>query len=43
MADLSTGALPEGTQIKFTFFWNEARHWEGADFSVTVGKPIQGQ
>jgi glucoamylase len=43
MADLSTGALPEGAQIKFTFFWNEARRWEGADFSVTVGKPSQGQ
>jgi glucoamylase len=43
LADLPTQALPEGTQIKFTFFWNEAQRWEGADYSVTVTKPLKGQ
>jgi glucoamylase len=37
MADLPTKALPEGTQIKFTFYWPDAGHWEGKDFLVRVG------
>ena len=37
IADLSTEALPEGRQVKFTFFWPDAGHWEGADFIVHVG------
>jgi glucoamylase len=37
IADLATQALPEGKQIKFTFDWPEAGHWEGADFIVNVG------
>ncbi len=43
LADLPTEALPKGAQIKFTFFWNEARHWEGVDYSVKVIKPLKGQ
>ena len=35
-ADLATGSLAEGRQVKFTFYWPEAGRWEGADFVVTV-------
>ena len=37
IADLPTEALPEEKQIKFTFYWPDADHWEGADFIVRVG------
>jgi glucoamylase len=37
IADLTTEALPEGRQVKFTFYWPDADHWEGEDFSVYVG------
>jgi glucoamylase len=37
IADLSTCALREGNQLKFTFYWAVAGHWEGADFSVRIG------
>ena len=37
IADLATQALPEGKQIKFTFYWPDADHWEGTDFVVRVG------
>ena len=37
IADLSTNALPEGKQVKFTFYWPDADHWEGTDFIVHVG------
>lgn len=36
MADLPTKSLPAGRQIKFTFHWPEAGHWEGRDFVVRV-------
>ena len=36
IADLPTEALPEGKQIKFTFYWPDADHWEGKDFIVPV-------
>ena len=35
-ADLATGALPEGAQVKFTFYWPEAGHWEGVDFVIML-------
>jgi glucoamylase len=34
--DLSTATLPPGAAIAFTFYWPEARRWEGANFSVLV-------
>jgi glucoamylase len=37
IADLKVQELPEGKQIKFTFYWPNAGHWEGADFSVRIG------
>ena len=37
IADLSTKALPEGRRVKFTFFWPDAGHWEGEDFTIHVG------
>ena len=36
IADLATKAIPEGKQIKFTFYWPDADHWEKADFIVHV-------
>ncbi len=36
LADIPTHALPEGTQIQFTFYWPDADHWEGKDFMVQV-------
>jgi glucoamylase len=36
MVDLPTTALPEGRQIKFTFYWPDAGHWEGRDFIVRI-------
>jgi glucoamylase len=37
MADLFTQALTEGRQITFTFYWPDARHWEGTNFTVRLG------
>ncbi|MFA5700928.1 MAG: glycoside hydrolase family 15 protein, partial [Desulfuromonas sp.] len=37
IVDLTTHKLPEEEQIKFTFYWPDAAHWEGVDFSVRVG------
>ena len=36
VADLSTTALPDGTQIAFTFYWPDAAQWEGTNFLVQV-------
>ncbi|MFZ0246129.1 glucan 1,4-alpha-glucosidase [Candidatus Binatus sp.] len=36
IADLTTEALSEGKQVKFTFYWPDAAHWEGKDFVVPV-------
>jgi glucoamylase len=36
MADLQTGTLAEGAQITFTFYWSDARRWEGVDFVVRI-------
>jgi glucoamylase len=36
MADLPTQSVPEGTQVKFTFYWPDAGHWEGKDFMVRI-------
>jgi glucoamylase len=43
IADLSTQALPEGKQVKFTFYWPDAGHWEGADFIVHVGSLLRNE
>jgi len=36
-ADIPTAALAKGKQVKFTFYWPDAAHWEGTDFTVEVG------
>ncbi len=36
-ADLATKELSCGNQVKFTFYWPEAEHWEGTDFMVRIG------
>ena len=36
LVDLPTQSLPEGKQIKFTFYWSDASHWEGNDFMVRI-------
>jgi glucoamylase len=35
-ADLATGSLTEGKQARFTFYWPDAGHWEGADYAVRI-------
>jgi glucoamylase len=35
-ADLSAENSPPGSVIEFTFFWKEARHWEGRNHLVAV-------
>jgi glucoamylase len=37
IADLAINDLPDGKQIKFTFYWPDAHHWEGTDFAVRIG------
>ncbi len=37
VADLSTQTIPEGREIKFTFYWSEVNRWEGTDFSLRAG------
>jgi glucoamylase len=36
IADLATKDLPEGKQVKFTFYWPDAGHWEDKDFIVRI-------
>ena len=37
VVDLPTSRLPPGTIIRFTFYWPEARRWEGTDFATQMG------
>jgi glucoamylase len=39
IADLPTEALSARTELKFTFYWQEAARWEGADYEVVFGAP----
>ncbi len=36
VADLPTERLARGAEVSFTFYWPEARRWEGADFAVKI-------
>lgn len=36
VVDLPTKTVPQGREIQFTFYWPQAYHWEGRDFSVKV-------
>jgi glucoamylase len=42
-ADLQTKDCPDGSVIEFTFFWKEARRWEGRNYSVAVNGPKQSR
>jgi glucoamylase len=35
-ADLPTDGLAAGAQVRFTFYWHEAKRWEGTDFTVSI-------
>jgi glucoamylase len=35
-ADLPTNKLPVGGKVTFTFFWSDARKWEGTNWEVDV-------
>lgn len=37
IADLATESLPEGQHVKFTLYWPDANHWEGANFAIQIG------
>jgi glucoamylase len=41
VADLSTGKLAAGSEVVFTFYWPEAKRWEGKNFSVTVTAQVE--
>jgi glucoamylase len=36
VADLPTSSMDSGHTIVFTFYWPEAKRWEGTDFSVII-------
>jgi glucoamylase len=36
VADISLPGLDPGHTVAFTFFWQQAQRWEGADFSVII-------
>lgn len=36
VADLPTNTMDAGHTLVFTFFWPDAQHWEGTDFSVNI-------
>lgn len=36
LVDLPTARLEAGREVAFTFYWVEAKRWEGVNFSVTV-------
>jgi glucoamylase len=38
LADLPTGALAPGSEIRFTFYWPATGRWEGQDFSVRISR-----
>jgi glucoamylase len=35
-ADLPTSKLPLGGKVLFTFFWSDARKWEGTNWEAAV-------
>lgn len=37
VVDLPTSRLPAGSTIRFTFYWPDARRWEGTDFATRIG------
>jgi glucoamylase len=37
--DLPSASMATGGSLHFTFYWPEARHWEGSDFEVTMLEP----
>jgi len=39
IVDLSTADLPVSAEVKFTFFWPSADHWEGGNFMVRIAAP----
>jgi glucoamylase len=36
VADLSTGELPAGVDVTFTFHWSQEDRWEGSDLCVQI-------
>ena len=36
IVDLPVAGLTAGESVQFTFYWLEARAWEGQDYSVDV-------
>ena len=40
VADIPTGKEDQG-MLSFTFFWNEAGHWENRNYSVVRSGPLK--
>ena len=34
--EFASNELKAGATLKFTFYWTEAAHWEGRDFSIAI-------
>jgi len=41
-ADLPAKDCPANSKIEFTFFWKEARRWEGRNYSVATAAKARG-
>ncbi|WP_131196572.1 glucan 1,4-alpha-glucosidase [Lichenihabitans psoromatis] len=39
VAILDVSAVPVGGWVDFTFYWTDAKHWEGTDFAIEVVQP----
>ncbi|MBN9000191.1 MAG: glucan 1,4-alpha-glucosidase, partial [Rhizobiales bacterium] len=39
VVDLPVTDAAVGTMVRFTFYWTDAGHWEGADFAVEIEPP----
>ncbi len=39
LADLPISNMPAGTVVRLTFYWPDAQHWEGVDFTIEIGPP----
>lgn len=37
-AELPTGRVAAGREVRFTFYWQEADRWEGRDFNVRIDR-----
>jgi hypothetical protein len=37
VSELDTVSVAKGNAVSFTFYWPNAGHWEGTNFTISVG------